>query len=229
MNLKPRIFCFWTDSNLMSDVRNSALSSITNTQLQVIFVDNTNLSSWVLDSAPLHPAYKYLSSVHKADYLRCYFMHYFGGGYSDIKVLENSWLQSYKDLKDSDNLINGYKEVNCFETARGRGILKDCWLALNFFRVIGNGAFICKSNTSFTSEWLHGVNKVLDQKYKLLVKNPAQDPRDFYLKVLNDGTISNYPLNWSEILGGVFHPLCLKYSKQVLQTLPTPDFSLKYL
>ena len=45
------------------------------------------------------------------------------GGYSDIKVIEDSWLKSYYDLVDSDYLANGYREINCLETARGRGQL----------------------------------------------------------------------------------------------------------
>ena len=54
-------------------------------------------------------------------------------------------------------------------------------------------------------------------------------PRDFYLKRCDDGSISNYPIRWTEICGEVFHPLCLKYSKKILKNLPTPDFSLPYL
>ena len=229
MKLEPRLFCFWTDSNPMSNDRRKALSSMPNTDLEVIFINEQELSSWVLDNAPIHPAFKYLSSVHKADYLRCYFMHYYGGAYSDVKVIEDSWLSPYKELCNSNHFINGYREINCFETARGRGIIKDTWLALNFYRVIGCGAYICKHNTFFTIDWLNSVHGILDQKYELLKNYPANNPRDFYNKRLDDGSISNYPLVWSEICGQIFHPLCLKYSKKILKTLPTPDFNLPYL
>ena len=138
--LKPRLFCFWTDDNTMSSDRRNALSSLSNTGLEVIFVNQDNLSNWILKNAPLHTSYEYLSSVHKADYLRCYFMHHYGGAYSDVKVIEDSWLPSFEDLEKSDYLINGYREINCIETARGRGLLNDIWLALNFYKVIGNGA-----------------------------------------------------------------------------------------
>ena len=178
---------------------------------------------------PLHRSYEYLSSVHKADYLRCYFMHLHGGAYSDVKVIEDSWLSSYEDLEKSDYLINGYREINCIETARGRGLLKDVWLALNFYRVIGNGAYICKPNTSFTTEWFNSVQKILDSKSEVLKNHPSKSHRDFYLKKYDDGCISNYPIRWTEICGEVFHPLCLKHSKKILKNLPTPDFSLPYL
>ena len=107
MKLQPRIFCLWTDKNIMSEDRYNALSSIKNSCLEVIFVNRENLSSWVVENSPLHPAYNYLSSVHKADYLRCYLMHHHGGGYTDIKVIENSWLLPFEQLEKSNCLING--------------------------------------------------------------------------------------------------------------------------
>ena len=63
-------------------------------------------------------------------------MHHYGGAYSDIKVLEKSWLPSLEALNDSKYVVIGYREFSFLDTARGRGIMKDIWLALNFFRVI---------------------------------------------------------------------------------------------
>jgi hypothetical protein len=229
MKLQPRIFCLWTDKNIMSKDRYHALSTIKNSGLKVIYINIENLSSWVVENTPLHPAYSYLSSVHKADYLRCYLMHHHGGAYSDIKVIENSWLLPFEQLEKSDCLINGYREVSCLETARGRGLIKDLWLALNFHKVIGNGAYICKPNTTFTKDWIDSVHDVLDTKFDTLKKYPAQDSRDFFNKVFENGSVSNYPLRWTEICGEIFHPLCLKYSNKLLKNLPTPDFTLKYL
>lgn len=229
MNQEPRLFCFWTGDEVMSNDRSKALPTLSNTELKVIFLNKNNLFQWLLADVPLHPSYNYLSSVHKADYLRCYFMHNYGGGYSDIKVIEDSWLKSYYDLIDSDYLANGYREINCLETARGRGPISDIWLALNFYKIIGCGAFIFKPNTPFTKEWFSSVNRILDEKYDLLKKYPAKSPRDFYGKKLDNARKSKYPLEWSEICGQVFHPLCLKYYKRMLKTLPTPDFRLPYL
>lgn len=229
MKLQPRIFCLWTDKNIMSEDRRKCLSTIKNSGLEVIFINPTNLSSWVLENAPLHPAYNYLSSVHKADYLRCYLMHHHGGGYTDIKHIRNSWLLPLEQLEKSDCFINGYREVSFLETARGRGLIKDLWIALNFYRVIGACAYICKPKTAFTQEWIDGVTDVLDRKFEKLKSYPAQHPRDFSNKIFENGSISNYPLRWTDICGQIFHPLCLKYSKKLLKTLPTLDFTQKYL
>jgi hypothetical protein len=54
---------------------------------EVKVITPTLLPYFVLPDHPLHPAYKFLSAAHKADYLRCYLMHFYGGGYSDIKHL----------------------------------------------------------------------------------------------------------------------------------------------
>ena len=229
MSLEPRLFCFWTGSNAMSSDRLKALNSMSATELDVIFIDKDELCSWEIKNSPFHPAYKYLSPIDRGDYLKCYFMHHYGGAYSDIKVLEDSWLSSYNELFGGDFLINGYREVNPIQTARGRGFIKDVWLALNFFRIIGCGAFICKPNTAFTSDWINTVHKILDKKYQLLLENPPRDPRDFYLKKQVDGSRSSYPLRWTEICGEVFHPLCLRHNKKLIKTLPTPDFKKPYL
>lgn len=229
MNQNSKLFCFWTGAEAMSPNRLRALDSLQNTNLDVVIVNENNLSSWIAEHAPIHHAFKYLSSVHKADYLRCYFMHNYGGAYCDIKFIQDSWLSAYQDLNNSNCYINGYREVNFLQTAKGRGLLKDIWLSLNFFRVIGNGAFICEPNTIFTEQWIRRVHEILDYKYELLKLNPANEARDFYNKLIHENLKSSYPLRWAELCGEIFHPLCLKHSNKILKTLPTPNFGINYL
>lgn len=59
------------------------------TYANIVLITPNNLANYVKE--PLHEAFSYLSLTHKADYLRCYFMHYFGGGYTDIKAHFKSW------------------------------------------------------------------------------------------------------------------------------------------
>ena len=54
-------------------------------QCNVILITPEKLNKYILNEHPLHPSYYYLSEVHKSDYLRTYFMRFYGGGYSDIK------------------------------------------------------------------------------------------------------------------------------------------------
>lgn len=44
-----------------------------------------SLPPWIDPEIPLHPSFDHLSTIHRSDYLRCYFMHVHGGGYTDIK------------------------------------------------------------------------------------------------------------------------------------------------
>lgn len=75
------------------------------TECNIIFIDKNNLKNYILHDYPLHNGYEYLSAVHKADYLRTYFMNFYGGGYSDIKKTTGSWKKSFEDLYNSDNWI----------------------------------------------------------------------------------------------------------------------------
>jgi hypothetical protein len=80
------IYVFWTGDNDMSSNRIKCLEDLKKrSEANVILVNNKNLHEYILKSNPLHPSYGYLSETHKSDYLRTYFMHFHGGGYSDVK------------------------------------------------------------------------------------------------------------------------------------------------
>ena len=117
MNLEPRLFVFGLDLNPMSSNRSNALSTLPNTNLSV-FINQDNLSSWIPENALLHPAYEYLTPIDRGDYTKCYFMHNHGGAYTDVKVIEDSWLTSYEELFNSEYLINGYKEISFIEATK---------------------------------------------------------------------------------------------------------------
>ena len=84
-----KIYTFWTGNNPMSESRQSHFELLKLVSgVEVVLITPNNLSEYILPEYPLHHAFKYLSLVHKADYLRCYFMHHYGGGYSDIKAAQ---------------------------------------------------------------------------------------------------------------------------------------------
>src|SRR5882762_5613921 len=86
------IFCAWTDSNPMSPKRSQALFSIfSRTGCPVAFLTSQTYKAWEVSGQPMHPAYDFLSATHKADYLRMYLMHHYGGGYTDIKHTAKDW------------------------------------------------------------------------------------------------------------------------------------------
>lgn len=209
------VYCFWTGENILTPNRIKSLKYIKqNVGVEVKLITNDNLKNYILKETPLHSAYPYLSNVHKADYLRTYFMHHYGGGYADIKRHDNNWLEAFIQLETNPNFwIIGYPETCENDIAAlhgGFGIA----LKKHYAYLIGNGSYICKPYTPFTYSWINNLHKKLDEKELLLRKNPG-------------GVWGNeigYPLMWSEILGQIFHPLCYYFNEHV-----TYSQQLKYI
>jgi hypothetical protein len=235
----PRLFIFWTGDNPLTNNRYKAIENIkSKTDITVILITKDNLCDWILKDYPLHSAYQYLSSVHKADYLRCYFMHHYGGGYADIKCQSGSWLQNFKKLNTSNYVACGYQEVD-----GGVAAVKNTELynemCKNYSDLIGNCAYIFKPRTFLTEKWYMQLHKLLNEKLEQLKINPAQHDRDYRGLLLNHGINdindineisqkshrpSKYPLAWSEMLGQLFHPLVYHYKNYILKDLPSPIF-----
>jgi hypothetical protein len=207
------IYVFWTGENEMSENRKRCLESIKSMAgVEVKLITSENLDSYVIKEHPLHPAYKYLSYVHRADYLRCYFMNFYGGGYIDIKQISNSWEKSFSRLNASTKYLIGYPEINYEHIARygqkNENLKYDLYVYWSL--LVGNSGYICRPHTKFTEEWLAEIEKRLDFYFPLLQKCPSHSN-----PYLNDGT--EYPIQWTEICGSVFHPLCLKYNTKILR------------
>ena len=205
--LNEVVYCFWTGHNAMSANRQRCLASMKeNIGVPLILITPDNLQEYILDSHPLHEAYPYLSNVHKSDYLRAYFMHHHGGGYADIKLHHGYWPPIFKKLKKCKNAyLIGYHEKSADVVAPVEGILGQD-LRTYYRYLLGNCSYICKPYTPFTTEWIRQQNIVLDEKFDEIKENPGNIMGD------NPG----YPLKWTELLGNIFHPLCLKYHRNLL-------------
>ncbi len=197
----PVIYTFWTGENEMSENRKAGLKSlIKESGVEVKLITPDNLDAFVLTDYPLHPAYKHLSLVHKSDYLRCYFMHHYGGGYSDVKKCTHSWVEAFTLLQNSNKWILGYRELRKRKLAPVEGNTgKD--MKKHFLFLVGNGAYICKSHSPFTKDWYNELHVRMDYYAIKLAEFPGNTLGD------NEG----YPIPWTNILGDIFHPLCLKY------------------
>lgn len=205
-----RIFCFWTGNNEITPNRKESLKTIENYTL----ITPQNLNNYILKSNPLHEAYQYLSETHKSDYLRTYFMHFYGGGYTDIKRQTGSWLSSFdKLLENKEMYAIGYREVN----EHGISIVNEAYKS-HWQELIGNGCYIFRPYTDFTKKWYETMLSILDQNLDVLRNNPARHPRD----CIEHFQWTSYPIRWSQILGDIFHPICYSYKDRVLQGLPLP-------
>lgn len=205
------IYIFWTGDNEITPNRLKGIDSLEKVSgVKVQLITPKNLSNYLVDEDPLPEAFQYLSLVHKSDYLRSYFMYHYGGGYADIKTYFHSWVEAFNQLDASDSAyVLGYPEVGFWGAAnydiKEENLKKDLYWYWRY--LVGNGAFICRPHTKFTEEWHNEVKKRLIDKTDLLRKYPATD----YF-----GKEGKYPIPWSWLQGAVFHPLCLKYHRFLL-------------
>lgn len=202
-HVTPQIFAFWTGKNPMSDNRARCLEAMRVVQqgVDVILVTPDNLHEWIVGDHPLHPAYERLAYVHRADYLRCYFMHHHGGGYADIKTPRESWESVFDRLNTNPGLLGlGFAEKSVEGVAQPGGLLEVA-LQLNYSRLVSNCGYIFRSGTPFTAEWLRRTEAKLTS---VALQLPV-----------NDGDIwghgPGYPLRWTELLGEIFHPCNLAW------------------
>ena len=213
------IFALWLGPYVLSANRSNALLSIfQNSSRPVCLITDQTLAEWIHPDNPLHEAFQYLSEVHRSDYLRCYFMHLYGGGYTDIKPTITPWGESFTELSTDEQAIAlGYPEISPNAVAQLPGELGK-QLRENYANLIGFCCMICKRNSSFTTDWFNQTHEKLDLISDLLKENPASHPMDRNGVILPTGEVSKYPLQWTELGGNIFHPLILKYHPQIIKS-----------
>ncbi|MBN7762965.1 hypothetical protein JYP52_17635 [Nitratireductor aquibiodomus] len=238
---RDRIFVFWLGPAELSETRLEGLRTLTTSECRIHLVTEQTLASFVLPGRPFHAAFAFLSPIHQSDYLRAYFMHHFGGGYTDIKRCHASWKPAFEAIEREEALGAGYGEVpggtarfhkskiagQRYFLDRPAGALEMAWRYRRTKRlrghVIGNGAFIFRPDTELTGRWLSIVEKRLDILLPHLKANPARYPKEVPGVDYGDGP-SRYPVPWSFLLGDVLAPLTLEYHRRILQLVPAPDF-----
>ena len=213
-NINPivnTIYCFWTGTNEMSENRKRCLKSLKEiSQCNVVLVTHDTLTTYILPKHPLHPAYEYLSETHKSDYLRTYFMNFYGGGYSDIKEPTESWTKAFDEFRNSNSWICGFKETG--ENDIGYKPYAKFWRDL-----VGTSCLIAKANTELTNVWYSSMISLLDEKLPVLKANPSKNPQD------RSEYGNGYPIAWTEMLGNIYHKVCYEYKDRLLNTLPRPS------
>ena len=224
MYVNEIIYQFWTGNNPITENRIKCLKSNINIGIKTVLVTPQNMYKFIHPQYPIHPAYNFLSNIHRSDYLRCYFMHILGGGYADIKFYtkNNNW-------RDAFNLINteyqiqiiGEKE-DCQPLICGN---LPCTFEEGMKRCIRGCFYIARPFSDFTQIWFNNVNHILDYNYQMLKQYPANTPfgRDD----------DKYPLRWDQILGEVMTKLQYEFYEShpnsVNQSLHTGvDFSFNH-
>jgi hypothetical protein len=177
-----------------------------------------------VEGHPYNEAYQWLSATHKADYLRCYFLHFYGGGYADIKCYskDNNW-------KDCFDLINQNQDVWAIgqKERMGGSPIKEYNNTESLKHLIANCYFIMRPQTEFTQRWFDKVNELLDKNIDAL-KNCWDETKNN--PQIHCYVNKKYPFRWAEILGEIIHPLEMEYKDtgHILNILNTGRTSVPY-
>lgn len=154
---KPRykytLFCLWTDDTPMSENRKARLYELLQAAkpCEVKLLTKETILKYVVPYAPLHPAYPYLSAVHKSDYFRSYLMNFHGGGYTDIKTPYGwPWVDAFRDFELNPNAMINIRQPGT--------------------------AMICRPQTDLTKRWYAEVCRLLDIHLESLKKHPGPSP-----------------------------------------------------
>jgi hypothetical protein len=219
------VFCSWTGANAMSPQRSECLLSIySEVGCPVLFLTPRNIPLWQVPEQPFHPAYEFLSATQKADYLRCYLMHHFGGGHTDIKRTRRPWNEHFAALRRTPRCFGaGYTEIGPHGVAPVGGAL-EAEMRANHQSLIGNCAFIFRRKSEFTYEWFGRTTRMLDEHLPLLREHPAQHPQDHAGVTLPDCSLSAYPLAWTAFCN-IFHTLAYELHDHLLHLDLAPDFA----
>jgi len=215
--LDRKIYCSWVGNNNleMNDNRKRGIESLQNNSgAEVIVVTNETLNDFLVPEGPLHQGFQYLSDVHKADYIRTYAMHFHGGGYTDIKPCNYSWLPYFDKLENSYAFGMGAPEdEGPLSTPLSiRDQYGDKWPDMISFDM-----FIFKPRSEFTFRWYTDILSKLDFYLHRLIESPARASRE-----AADTFITQYPLEWGWNIT-TFHPLCVRYTDKILKDMPYPN------
>lgn len=219
------IYVFWTEPNELTPRRKNNLEILKDRcGVELKFLNYNDIPAYELSDYKFHEAYQYLSATAKSDYLRSYFMNFYGGGYADIKFYDFDWNPYFDQLEQSDKWAIGYLPLEPLNVAVDPEdpegpIIQSYWQEL-----IGAGAMICKPHTKFTQDWFSIMTNILDKKLNDLRENPAKHVRDKKDWVTNSG----YPLRWAEIGPETLFKSCYIHKDKIIVGLPRPDLNSKY-
>lgn len=203
--LPEQVFALWTGRNPLTPNRAHNLAKLRDSlEVPLVLVTPDNLTDWLVPGHPLHPAYERLSLVHRSDYLRGYLMHHHGGGYVDIKAPVGSWRPVFDEMsEDPQAWVTGYRTIHAYWIGKLRGRLGR-HILVRHRMMFGKGAFLMRSHTSLTAEWLMEMERRLDDASSALAGSEGG--------VYGE---EGYPLSWTDLLGRVLDPLTLKHHPHV--------------
>lgn len=203
-----RVFVFWTGDNPLSENRSAALARMRAQQrdLDVILVTPEDLWRWEVPDHEFHRSYRHLSYVHRADYLRAYFLHHHGGCYADLKPPLGPWAPVLDRADTSTAWMVGYRVPVRLMTPNMPDAGLEALMRRCSDRRLGQCGYVARPRTPLTEEWLIEVEARLDGWAASLARCPGNARGD------NPG----YPVPFNALLAQVLDPLQIKYGDHLM-------------
>jgi hypothetical protein len=231
-NVEKRIFVLWLGNEEMNANRKNSIQKLPD---GAVLITKDTINDYVIKDHPIHPAYEYLSTIHKSDYLRCYLMHHHGGGYMDVKPNKYDWDAAFKKLNESPQiLLMGVIPTSGHLLAGMEEYSPEIRNELEAKRekLVCMGWLICRPYSTITTEWYNTLNKKLDEFLPILKKNPAKHTRESFnrgkkvafkkpaweLGQENFKITSNYPITWNILLAQILYPIQLRHLDNIDNT-----------
>lgn len=194
------VFTFWLGGPPMNKNRYRTFLNVhKRLNVPVVHITEQNLAKYTL--WPVHPAVKYLSKIHQADYFRIYFLLHIGGGYYDIKTPSQPWDQFFHLFSDPNVWMVGVPE-----TKHGMAKAPNFnYPTNNYKKCISNSWFIARKNNAILQEVHDMQHKLLDKHIEDLKQHPPPSARCCF------NHENGYPLRWAEILGELMSQVVPKY------------------
>lgn len=204
------IYTFWTGDNPITPNRARSLDQLRRLNepegIDVLLITPSNLGEYLAPEVPLSDLYDRLHVVHRADYLRAYFLHVHGGGYADIKCPVTHWRGAFDRMDASTAwMMSDFEPSRFFSPAFADRRLERL-LQRTSPTHLHQIAFIARKATPLSTQWWEMVQAKLEAHREQLTRHPG---------VGRDGG-ENYPLPWTGILGQIIDPLAVKYADHVI-------------
>ena len=197
---------FWTTADPMPEARLMCIPDLENLTVPAIVLDPEGIGLMEVNGHPFHPAYRFLTPVHKSDYLRSYFMNHHGGGYADLKhyTNDNNWDVAFDILERRPEV-----QMVCQSMATTKNFVpNDSKARADFERTPMCCHYACRPRSEFTDEWHRRIDAYMDS---------VADRLEAFSKV-NDMHRMNqydmppdYPIPYFHMHLAVFQPLVLEF------------------
>lgn len=223
------IYMLWLGNEELNENRLTAINNMPN---NTVLITKDNLYQYIKINHPLHPAYESLSTVHKSDYMRCYLMHHYGGGYSDIKYTNINWGNAFTTMDTNHKIELMGVKTTYGHTYAGIELWSDTLkntILNNIDSLICMGYMVCRPYSTITNKWYNELHVQLDSYLDRLYLHPAKYTRECFDPQLGHAMAtpkwegiseyhSMYPISWNLLLSQILYPIQVEYIDKINNT-----------